>query len=78
MSSALSTAIPREIVFFGPKRPARRLQFVRRGNQVDEVFRNGMRTLGYVEGRDYVLEVRWGRGDPERTNFVLHNFTVPS
>ena len=26
-----------------------------------------MRKLGYVEGRDYVLEVRWGRGSPERS-----------
>jgi ABC-type uncharacterized transport system substrate-binding protein len=31
------------------------------------IFRDGMRNLGYVEGRDYVLEVRWGRGDPERS-----------
>ena len=26
-----------------------------------------MRKLGYVEGRDYVLEVRWGQGDPKRS-----------
>jgi putative tryptophan/tyrosine transport system substrate-binding protein len=32
-----------------------------------DVFRDGMRNLGYVEGRDYVLEVRFGRGDPERS-----------
>ena len=37
------------------------------GNQVLEGFRNSMRQLGYVEGRDYVLEVRWGRGSPERS-----------
>ena len=32
------------------------------GNTILEHFRDGMRKLGYVEGRDYVLEVRWGRG----------------
>jgi len=32
-----------------------------------DVFRDGMRNLGYVEGRDYVLEARFGRGDPERS-----------
>ncbi|HSD00036.1 MAG TPA: ABC transporter substrate binding protein, partial [Casimicrobiaceae bacterium] len=26
-----------------------------------------MRSLGYVEGRDYVVEFRWGHGDPKRS-----------
>ena len=29
-------------------------------------FRDGMRERGYVEGRDYVLEIRHARGDPAR------------
>jgi ABC-type uncharacterized transport system substrate-binding protein len=37
------------------------------GSQGLEIFRDGMRNLGYVEGRDYVLEVRWGRSDPKRS-----------
>src|SRR4029453_11319065 len=37
MSPALSTAIRMGIVIFGRKRPARRFQFVRRVDQVDEV-----------------------------------------
>jgi putative tryptophan/tyrosine transport system substrate-binding protein len=36
------------------------------GNPGPGIFRDGMRTLGYLEGRDYVLEVRFGRGEPER------------
>ena len=31
-----------------------------------ESFRQGMRELGYVEGKDYRLEVRWGEGKLER------------
>jgi putative ABC transport system substrate-binding protein len=31
-----------------------------------EAFRQGMRELGYVEGKDYRLEVRWGEGKLER------------
>src|SRR5689334_6165732 len=31
-----------------------------------ESFRRGMRELGYVEGKDYLLEVRWGHGKLER------------
>jgi putative tryptophan/tyrosine transport system substrate-binding protein len=37
------------------------------GIAVLENFRDGMGKLGYVEGRDYVLEVRWSRGSPERS-----------
>jgi len=32
-----------------------------------QFFRDGMRERGYVEGRDYVLEIRHGRGDPDRS-----------
>src|SRR5437899_12467160 len=31
-----------------------------------EAFRQGMREQGYVEGKDYRLEVRWGEGKLER------------
>src|SRR5882672_2662304 len=31
-----------------------------------EAFRRGMRELGYTEGKDYRLEVRWGEGKLER------------
>src|SRR5438105_15741775 len=31
-----------------------------------EAFRQGMRDLGYVEGKNYRLEVRWGEGHLER------------
>jgi len=33
-----------------------------------EAFRQGMREQGYVEGKDYRLEVRWGEGKLERMN----------
>ena len=36
------------------------------GNPGPAIFRDGMRSLGYVEGRDYVIEFRWGHGDPKR------------
>jgi putative ABC transport system substrate-binding protein len=31
-----------------------------------EAFRDGMRALGYAEGKDYRLEIRWGEGRLER------------
>ena len=31
-----------------------------------EAFRQGMRELGYAEGKTFVLEVRYGEGKPER------------
>jgi len=31
-----------------------------------DAFKQGMRDLGYVEGRDYRLEIRWGEGKLER------------
>jgi len=31
-----------------------------------QTFRQGMRDLGHVEGSNYVLEIKWARGDPER------------
>ncbi|MEO5590884.1 MAG: ABC transporter substrate-binding protein [Gemmatimonadaceae bacterium] len=35
------------------------------GNPLPEILREGMRNPDYVEGRDYVVEFRWGRGDPK-------------
>ncbi len=37
------------------------------GNPAPGIFREGMRNLGYVEGRDFVVAFRWARGDPERS-----------
>ena len=31
-----------------------------------EGFREGMRDLGYVEGRNYILDFRWGEGRNDR------------
>jgi putative tryptophan/tyrosine transport system substrate-binding protein len=33
---------------------------------LSEAFRQGMRDLGYVEGKSFVLELRYGEGRPER------------
>jgi putative ABC transport system substrate-binding protein len=33
--------------------------------RLQDSFREGMRTLGHVEGRDYLIEFRWGQGRPE-------------
>ena len=33
---------------------------------VDRPFIQGMKDLGYVEGRDFVLEIRWAEGHPDR------------
>jgi putative ABC transport system substrate-binding protein len=35
------------------------------GDELD-VFRHGLRDLGYVEGQTIALEVRWGEGQHER------------
>jgi putative ABC transport system substrate-binding protein len=29
-------------------------------------FRQGLEALGYVEGRDFVMEYRWAEGQPDR------------
>lgn len=36
------------------------------GNPGPEIIREGMHSFRYVEGNDYVLDVRYGRGDPAR------------
>ena len=33
---------------------------------IDRPFIQGMKDLGYVEGRDFVLEIRWAEGHPDR------------
>src|SRR5262249_39054047 len=33
---------------------------------LSEAFRQGMRDLGYVEGKSFVLELRYGEGRPQR------------
>jgi putative ABC transport system substrate-binding protein len=49
--------------------------------QTIEAFRGGMRDLGYVEGRDYVLETRFAEGQYERfpalaVDLVKHNVDI--
>ena len=36
------------------------------GNPGPGLLREGLRSLGYVDGKDYVLEIRFSRADPER------------
>src|SRR5262249_42021100 len=36
------------------------------GAIVDRPFTQGMKDLGYVEGRDFVIEYRWAEGHPDR------------
>lgn len=39
-----------------------------------EAFRQGLRDLGYVEGRNIVIEYRWPEGNPERLREVAEEF----
>jgi putative ABC transport system substrate-binding protein len=41
----------------------------------DEAFRQGLRTHGYVEGRDILLEYRWAQGDQERLPLLAQELT---
>ena len=36
------------------------------GTRLLEAFRQGMRDLGYIEGKDFVIEARWAEGDDKR------------
>ena len=54
-----------------PARKMRRIGVIEPGAAPDpffEAFRDGLRELGYAEGRDLVLEVRWAEGKSERFN----------
>ena len=37
-----------------------------------EAFRQGLRELGYVEGRNLTFEYRWGEGKPDRIRALAH------
>ena len=41
-----------------------------------DAFREGLRDLGYVEGRDIVLEFRFVRGDPSRGPQLAEELTA--
>ena len=52
-----------------PDRKIPRIGILRSGSSPDplvEAFRQGLRELGYIEGRDVVLEYRWAEGRDER------------
>jgi putative ABC transport system substrate-binding protein len=41
-----------------------------------EWVRSGLRDLGYVEGRNIVVEYRWAEGDPERAKAIAAEFVA--
>src|ERR1041385_3157169 len=54
-----------------PLKPAR-ICWLSAGGGADhsalDAFRDGMRDLGYVEGRNLVIDARWGDGSNQRLN----------
>ena len=48
-----------KIAYLAPSTPAAAAHFV-------EAFRQGLRELGYVEGKTFVLELRYGEAKAER------------
>ena len=38
-----------------------------------EAFRQGMRDFGYIEGKDFIIEARWGEGDDRRLPALAAN-----
>lgn len=56
---------------FAQAREARRIAFVHPGSESGwrtrlEAFRSGLKELGYTEGRDVLIDVRWGNDKSER------------
>lgn len=43
----------------------------REGSRFFEAFREGLRELGYAEGRNVIFDARWGSGSAERTGQLL-------
>ena len=71
--SVLFAAIPFVLVVLaGAQQPGipARIGWLSAGGGADRsalnAFRDGMRDLGYVEGRDLVIDARWGEGSQER------------
>ena len=42
-----------------------------------EAFRQGLRDLGYVEGRNTAIEYRWAEGKPERMRELAEELVRP-
>ncbi|HYE90411.1 MAG TPA: hypothetical protein VEA38_05295, partial [Terriglobales bacterium] len=76
VSLVVSAVAPRAVA--QPR--ARRIGFLGDGTatarEADTVtpFREGLRALGYVEGRDVVIDVRWSEGRPERLAALAGEF----
>jgi putative tryptophan/tyrosine transport system substrate-binding protein len=59
LCSSVESQQPKKIAYLAPSTPAAAAHLV-------EAFRQGLRELGYVEGKTFVLELRHGEGRAER------------
>lgn len=59
-AAAQRATAPYRIGWLGPTSPTPETA------RVHDAFRRGLRELGHVEGRDYVIELRWAHGRAER------------
>ena len=68
--AALAMLVPSYGLFAQPEKP-RRIGFLGSGSAAAMVrpiqaFKAGLRELGYIEGKNIVVEYRWGDGNAER------------